>query len=560
MSSGDIIVKRRPSRPQLHSEPQEEPHIVVAHHQTPHHVDPQAAEPHHHEEHHHHVVSVHRGQTHKDEHELHHHHQEKEEVVEDVDVAAAEEEVEAEAAPTRQTCKPSAVAPRHTHKEAEEAESDDEEECHEAVLAAAVAHDGHAVAPPPPQPIKTARPHDAKPKKAKKTKAAKKEAESSPATAAAKAAAAVPKKKKPTHRVNLANVEKQPPVPEGVNTPRSIAVCEKHGVNPAELAPYPKEHFQGVGVAEEVAELRYHSYEKRRQARMAQLMPAYRKAARHSASRSQEKGAGAAAATAADAEKPEEAADGEEAQRPTTQPTDEEEQMRRQFEAQHQRLLEQERRKASHGGYSNDGYRRASARPSYPRGTSPRAGAAGSLSPGRYSVSTAGAGRPTVDQPYSAVKIYSHSITEERPLTQSEAVMIDDINEREARRLDTQERAIIIQENKQLLFVERELEKQRRATANVQAKANERERRQQEHFKHSKDRYYEAYARRQRLEEERQAKLQESIAEKEGQVHANDPYASLLSRRRQSGSLTRRTSSNSNKQAAPAAAVEAGEM
>ena len=151
-----------------------------------------------------------------------------------------------------------------------------------------------------------------------------------------------------------------------------------------------------------------------------------------------------------------------------------------------------------------------------------------------------------MDQPYSALKIYSHSISEERPLTQSEAVMIEDINEREARRLDTQERAVIIQENKQLMFVERELEKQRRASASVQAKAHERERLQQEHFKHSNDRYNEALARRQYLEEERQARLQESIAEKEGQVHANDPYASLLSRRRQSASMIRRASSNAS--------------
>ncbi|KPA73167.1 hypothetical protein ABB37_10069 [Leptomonas pyrrhocoris] len=507
MDYGEAIVKRRPSRPQVHPEPLDEPHATA-----PRHGDEETT-----------------GAAGGVEAPVHYH-------------GDAAEEV----APSRPTSKPSAVtAERRGEAEAESDDDDarstsptDEEE-------GAAAHDGleeAATAPPPPRPMKTARPRDAKAKnsaKTEKAKRAKKEAETAPGAAAAAATAtpAAPKKKKPTHRVNLANVEKQPPVAEGVNTPRSIAVCEKHGVNPAELAHYPKEHFKGAGVEDEVVELRYHSYEKRRKARMAELMPDYRAAVKHSTPRpltpAEDVDANAPAAAQAEEEK-------EETQRTTTGPMDDEEKMRRQFEAQHQRLLEQERRKANggSGGYDFDGYRRGSAGASYPRGTSPS----------RRSVSTAGLGRLTVDQPYSAVKIYSQSIAEERPLTQNEAVMIEEINEREAHRLDTQERAVIIRENKELIHVERELEKERRTTANVRAKAQERERIQYELFKHTNDRYQEAFARRQNLEEQRQAKLMESIAEKDGHAHSNGRYASLISRSRQSGSLTRRRSSNSDAQ------------
>lgn len=526
MSSTDIIVKRRPSRPQAQFEA----------------ATAQGEVRHHSEEQHHHAEYDHEEAA--EEYHHHHHH------ASDASDGAPQH---------RPTCNPSAAAP-HAPVEPESDEDDyndpaaAEEEGAEAAAYAAEDDEecpAAAAAPPPPQ-VKTARPKASKAKKAHRAKKATKAAPA--AKSATAAAAAAPKKKKPTQRVSIANVETQPPVPEGVNTPRSVAVCDEHGVNPAELAHYPKSHFQGPGVADEVAELRYHSYEKRREARMAELLPAYRAYVKANPAPARPKAARPETQASAEAEEEQQEA----SQRPTQQPTDEEEAMRQQFEAQHQRLLEQERRKASGGSaYDSDGRRQSSVRASYPRGTSPRAGNS-PTSPGRHSVSSAAPGRPTVDQPYSAVKIYSTSIAEERPLTQSEAVMIDDINEREARRLDTQERAAIIQENKQLMHVQRGLEKERRASAAVQYKAQQRERSQQEKFKHSNDRLKEAAARRERIEDERAARLQESIAEKEGQVHANDPYASLLSRRRQSAASTRRASSNLHSSAElPAAQKEA---
>ncbi|KPI84654.1 hypothetical protein ABL78_6295 [Leptomonas seymouri] len=485
MSSEEAIVKRRPSRPQVHPELQDEAHAAEEQFEEEEHL-----------------------------YEVGHHNE------------AAEE-----TALLRKTCNQSDDSDAAYHVEPDvESEDENNRSAPFTEEEAAAAHDGHAAAAaaPPLSHLNAMPQFDAKAQKTKRARSAKKEAGVSPIAAAKPAA---PKKKKPVHRVNLANVEKQPPVPEGVNTPRSIAVCEQHGVNPSELAPYPKERFQGAGVANEVAELRYHSYEKRRQARMAELKPAYRIALQ--AQRAQE------------AEKEEEAGEAEEEQRPTVQSTDEDDKMRRQFEAQHQRLLEQERRKASDsGGYGNDGYRRVSAHASYPRGTSP----------GRYSTSSAGLGRPTVDQPYSAVKIYSHCISEERQLTQSEAVMIENIHDREARRLDAQERAAIIQENRQLLYVEQELKKERVASANVQAKAHERKRLQQEHFLHSKDRYYEAAARRQILEVQRQAKLMESIAQKSNRTNTSEPFASLLSRHRSSSA--RRGSGNASAQQGEQSAEE----
>lgn len=400
-----------------------------------------------------------------------------------------------------------------------------------------VAEDGSQVREVSAEVNKTTRHHDLHKAKKKHSNHAKE---------AAKAAEpvekpAVPRKKKPTYKVNIGNVERHPPVPEGVNTPRSVALCKEHSVNPSELARYDKQHFKGPGVSDEMAELRYQSYEKRRRARMAQLKPAYKEIVKADLEAPVSVSAPKRKAQAAE-ETPARPAAARQAAAPPPKPLDEEAVMQRQFEAQHQRLVEQERRKTVATGYDSDGHRISPPRGGYCYGASVRS-VGSAKSPGRHSMNTSAGTRPTVDQPYSAAKIYSASIVESRPLTQSEVIMIDEINEREARRIDTQERAFVIQENKQLMHVERELMRERLACMRVQKNAEDREKMQLQMHKRNETRQNVAEERRERLEAERQARLENSIAEKAARSHVTNPYATLMLRQ-MSGFSTRRTSSS----------------
>ncbi|CAC9440413.1 conserved hypothetical protein [Leishmania infantum JPCM5] len=408
--------------------------------------------------------------------------------------------------------------------------------------------DGSHVGAVPAEVAKTTRPHGLHKAKKKHSNHAK---EAKAAETVEKPAA--PRKKKPMYKVNIDNVERHPPVPEGVNTPRSVALCKEHGVNPSELARYDRKHFKGAGVSDEVAELRYQSYEKRRCARMAQLKPAYKESIKYdledavSVSAAKNKAQAAEEALARPAAAVQAAA-------PPPKLLDEEAEMQRQFEAQHQRLLEQERRKTVASGYNSDGRRRSPPRAGHFYGASVRS-VGSSKSPGRHSMNTSVGARPTVDQPYSAAKIYSASIVESRPLTQSEVIMIDEINEREAHRIDTQERAFVIQENKQLMHVERELIRERLACVRVQKNAEDREKMQQKMHKRNEARQNVAAERRKKLEAERQARIQDSIAEKAVRCHAANPYASLMLRQ-MSGFSTRRTSSSFPSQGADVSASQ----
>ncbi|CAJ1016107.1 hypothetical protein, conserved [Leishmania lindenbergi] len=393
----------------------------------------------------------------------------------------------------------------------------------------------------PPEVAKTARPCEvSKPNKVKKSGNHAKKAKTAGPPAA-------PRKKRLACKVSIDNVEHRPPVPEGVNTPRSVALCKEYGVKPCELAPYDKSHFTGSGVSDEVAELRYQSYEKRRCARMAQLAPAYKRKITP----------GSDSVPVPDAKRQPRSAEEISTQSTATEkaaahqwkPMDEDAAMQRQFETQHQRLLEQERCKTVTSGYDSDGHRRSS---------HPRAGqsygasvlSAGSArSPGRYSVGMSVSARPTVDLPYSATKIYSASIAESRPLTHSEVFMIDEINEREAHRNYTQERAFVIQENTQLMHVERELMRAQRSCVSVRKRAEERRKMQEEMRKRTLARQKEAAERRERLVMERQMRVKENIAEKESRIHATNPYIAFMSRQMSSFS-TRRNSSNSPLQGA----------
>ncbi|GET85609.1 hypothetical protein, conserved [Leishmania tarentolae] len=337
---------------------------------------------------------------------------------------------------------------------------------------------------------------------------------------------AAPRKKKPAYKVNIRNVGRHPPVPEGVNTPRSVALCKEHGVNPSELAPYDRKHFKGAGVSDEVAELRYQSYEKRRCARMAQLAPAYKEMIKNDSERSVAASAAKRKTPAADDVSAQPCA-AEQSATPPQQPLDEDTEMQRQFEAQHQRLLEQERRKMG-SGYDSDGRRRSPPRGGYAYGASGRS-VGSARSPGRYSRNTSIGARTAADQPYSATKIYSASILENRPLTEREVIMIDEINEREARRIDTQERAFVMQENKELMHIERELMRERLACVRVQKTAEDREKMQQKMHERNEARQAVAAERRKKLEAEREARIQGSIAEREVHARGTSPYTPLLS-------------------------------
>ncbi|KAG5487443.1 hypothetical protein LSCM1_07396 [Leishmania martiniquensis] len=456
-----------------------------------------------------------------------------------------DEEEQYEAAP-RTTCKPSAV-PAQMH-----AEGSDEEAAATSPVSAELEREKHCEAAAetliggaaPAEIVWTARPRDVK--KAKKTK--------KPSRRAKEAKPTAPPRAKPMLKVSISNVERQPPIPEGVNTPRSVALCKEQGVNPCELAPYGREHFQGFGVSDEVTELRYQSYEKRRRARMAQLAPAYKEMAKASANHSVSFSAKKRKAHV-DEEAPTQTAAVEQEAGQLSNPMDEEAEMQRQFEVQHQRLLEQERRKTVASGYDSNGHRRSPPRAGHSYGPSVRS--AGSFkSPGRYSRGTSVGTRPTVGQPYSAAKIYSASIVENRPLTQGELMMIYEINEREARRTDTQERAFVIQENKQLMHVERELIRERHASVRVQKNAEDRRKMQVEMYKRTQSRQKEVAERRRQLEAERQVRLRNSIAEKDVRVHTVNPYASLLARQ-MSGFSSRRTSRSVQSQGAnPSASLE----
>lgn len=101
-----------------------------------------------------------------------------------------------------------------------------------------------------------------------------------PAAVAAAKPKAVKKNQKPVKPVSILNVVHQEPIPEGVNTPRSIQLCRRHGFNPSELASYKLVYFKGPGVSTDLAELRYKAFEKRRQERMAQVLPERQEIAR----------------------------------------------------------------------------------------------------------------------------------------------------------------------------------------------------------------------------------------------------------------------------------------
>ncbi|KAG5511609.1 hypothetical protein JKF63_07205 [Porcisia hertigi] len=428
----------------------------------------------------------------------------------------------------RGMCEPSAVPLGNYSDEAE----DDEEECRPAEAAL---YTGEG----PAELVETARHRDVdKPTNTKQSSAAQEKRNPEERKAEVVEKRVAPRKKKPVCKVSIGNVERQPPIREGVNTPRSVALCEEYGVNPSELAHYDREHFKGTGVSNEVVELRYKSFEKRRRAQMLRLKPVYK--ARFGADHSgptpvsvancQAQAGNEGAALPAAVERA--------AARPSKS-MDEEVKMQRQFEAQQQRLLEQERRKTAMSGYESDGHHRspqharqfyATSGRSFASHRSPGRSIASLRSPGRFSRCTSIGSRPTLDQPYSAAKIYSASISESRALTPSETFMIEEINEREARRIDTQERAAIIQENRDLMHVERELARERQAAERVQKKAEEQLEMQREMQKRIQERQNEVAERRKRLEAERLARIKDTVAEKESGNHSPDPYSLLLLR------------------------------
>lgn len=436
-----------------------------------------------------------------------------------------------ETAPPRGTCLPSAVAGSH-HAElhaAENAEVSREEENY------AVPDDTKSS--PPDEVEKTARPGTNHRAKCGGRGPRAKSTEKATAGLLPKGVSLPKKKKKTVEKINIKNVERKAPIPEGVTTPRSLELCATHGVSPNVLAPYKLDHFKGPGVSEEMAELRYSSYDKRRKAHMAVLREAYRSKSMGSSVSSHP--AGVQLNTTLSKEgTPNNGASGKAGV--AKKGVEEDAKMQKQFDEQHQRLLEMEHRKSSAHGYDSDGRRLSPARSGHARGTSPRSGG-GHVSPGRLSVSTS-VGRPTVGQPYSAMKIYSNCAVEDRPLTQSEAVMVENIYDREARRIDAQERASMINENKQLMYLARELEREKRSTELTRRNAEERERKQEESYLRGKSRREEVLQRRHEVEVARRTLVEESILEKEGRIHASDPYASIISRHRPSGASVQRAS------------------
>lgn len=85
------------------------------------------------------------------------------------------------------------------------------------------------------------------------------------------------KQKQQAHapRVNLLNVHKVNAIPDGVNTPRSRALCAKYMINPKELARRTLQDFEKPGIPADLASMRFRSYQNRLHAHMAVLLPEY---------------------------------------------------------------------------------------------------------------------------------------------------------------------------------------------------------------------------------------------------------------------------------------------
>lgn len=85
--------------------------------------------------------------------------------------------------------------------------------------------------------------------------------------------------KKPSKRrlVSLGNLLKCAPIPEGLNSPRSLRLCDKYNINPKELVPRKVNDFTQNGVPANLAEMRFHSYRNRLYAHLAILAPEYTK-------------------------------------------------------------------------------------------------------------------------------------------------------------------------------------------------------------------------------------------------------------------------------------------
>lgn len=453
----------------------------------------------------------------------------------------------------RSTAAPDAAG-HHLGYPSEEEEEDVPQPAYQARAAAAPAPAEDAGAPPPPPAVKTARPGHAskaavadreangsKPKKAPKKAAAPVAA---PAPAAAPAATPrVRRKTKPTAKVSILTVEKAAHVPEGVNTPRSVALCGEHGIPTSELRPRTMADFADTRVNAALAELRYNSYEKRRRAHMAVLLP--ERQAQQSPARS-EAGSEAARAAAAAAAQPEpevqraaaksRAAAAAAGKSPVEEnaPMDAETlRMQRQFDEQHNRMMDQERR---HGTAGSPNRHTSTAR--------------GLYSPGR--ASSFGRGSPVHGGdgilPTGAMKIQSRYKAENRSPTEGERAAIEDIVERDIYQHEIRERQAALEENRELLLIEDQLAKEKAGNDRVQRIQHDRDREQQRRFFERQKRDIIAQERRIQAAEERENKIQDEIDEKESRIHANDPYTSVLSRRRYSSAVAdnRRASVNAS--------------
>lgn len=78
-------------------------------------------------------------------------------------------------------------------------------------------------------------------------------------------------------QVSLLNIDSQPPIKDGVNTPRSCNICARLNVNPKDLVFKDVEEFKGPKVTDAAAALRQRSYERKRQALLAKLIPERKK-------------------------------------------------------------------------------------------------------------------------------------------------------------------------------------------------------------------------------------------------------------------------------------------
>eukprot|EP00796_Vickermania_ingenoplastis_P010661 gene10661-7407_t len=82
-----------------------------------------------------------------------------------------------------------------------------------------------------------------------------------------------PRRQKP--QVNLLNINSVEPAvtKDGVNTPKSLAICARFSVNPKDLAVKTKEDFMGPKVSAELAAMRHRTYMKKQKQLVEKLAP-----------------------------------------------------------------------------------------------------------------------------------------------------------------------------------------------------------------------------------------------------------------------------------------------